>query len=918
MFTSTIRFKIATIAGLMFAQQTIALEAPIELELSEGFIDPIGFYDGSPNFSWKLPTGIESNSQSAYSIVLASDPKLLPDHADVWKSGKVDQPRSIHVPYDGRELASREKLYWKVKYWNENNESSPWSDTAHFELGLLQNDDWHAKWISLPDHGKNEQTPHETPLYRPVYLRKEFTSDNDLVQARLYITAKGLFEAHINGQRIGEDRMAPGWTPYQKRVETLTYDVTNNLRQGKNAIGLILAEGWHSGRFGPKRTWGNEPPPEIICQLEIEYKDGTHKQILTDASWLATQEGPIRTSGIYDGERYDAHFEMPGWNQVGFSASDWTAVNEKPLEPTVLLQPKRHFTTRDKIELSPTSIAKPEPDTIVFDLGQNMVGVPRIAVPMKNGETLRIRVAEALNRDGTLYTRNLGSAKSIDYYTANQDGVVEWQPQFTFHGFRYVELTGYDTRKPPEFHWVKGIVQFTDFEDTGHFETSDVNINQLQSNILWGLRGNFLDIPTDCPQRAERLGWIGDAQVFAPTALFNSDLHAFWTAWLQSMREEQYEDGMIPVVIPNATGKFTETGWSDACTIIPWETYWRTGDKKVLEENYDMMLRWLAYSATHITDGISDQRTVGDWLQPYSQQKDKRRGDTDNQLISTAYYARSIELTQRTAETLGHLQKSAELKALHAQISKAFEKRFFDADGRHTGEFQAQTSYLLALGFNLLSPEIAEKAASHLIRAIEAADGHLRTGFLGTPLLAPTLDKIGRSDLAFDLLFKETYPSWLFSVGQGATTIWERWEGYTYLHGVIKSQGSLNHYAYGAIGEWMYERIAGIYPLEPGYKKIRIAPLVDGPLTSAHGTYESPYGLIESRWEKSNDSFELFVVVPPNSTALVVIPPSINGIVLLDGDLTESHPEVKEQTKASSERHFHVGPGGFLFQVKGQ
>ena len=895
------------LSSLTVSQANPLLPPPGDLELSEGFKNPIGFYDATPRFSWKLPDTPEVRVQSAYEIAVASSPELLPDQADIWATGKMAGEQSTYIHYEGPPLTSRQNLYFRIRYWNDQNEASAWSETASFELGLLDNADWRAKWIRFPGHGDSEQTSYETPLYRPVYLRKEFKADKSIDRARLYITAKGLFEARINGQRIGEDRMAPGWTPYQKRVETLTYNVTANLRRGDNAIALILAEGWHSGRFGPKRTWGNEPPPEIICQLEIEYGDGTRGQLVTDASWLATIDGPIRTSGIYDGERYDAHHEMPGWDQAGFAATDWMPVIETPIDPTVQLQPKRHFTTRDMQVLNPISISQPQPDRIVFDMGQNMVGVPRIAVPMKKGDTLRIRVAEALNRDGSLYTGNLGSAESIDYYTASEEGIIEWQPLFTFHGYRYVELSGYDTRKPPEFGWMKGIVQFTNFSDTGGFESSSENLNQLQSNILWSLRGNFLDIPTDCPQRAERLGWTGDAQVFIPTALFNCDLHAFWSAWLKSMREEQYENGMIPVVIPNATGDFTEAGWSDACTIIPWETYWRTGDKKVLEDNYEMMLRWLDYSATHVKEGISSQRTVGDWLQPYSRQEDERRGDTSNELISTAYYARSIELAQRTAEILGHRQKSAELMALHAHVRKAFQNKFFDKEGRHVGGPETQTSYLLALGFNLLSQEIAEKAANHLVRTLEEADGHLRTGFLGTHLLAPTLDKIGRSDIAFELLFKETYPSWLYSISQGATTIWERWNGYTHLHGVVKRQGSLNHYAYGAIGEWMYERIAGIYPLEAGYKKIRIAPLAGGPLTHAHGEYESPYGLIESKWEIKDGTLELSVTIPPNTSAIVSVHPPYTHDVHLNNEPLPAGIDSQE---------IHLQPGRYLLTSK--
>ncbi len=890
----------------MFAQQTIALEAPTELELSEGFSDPMGFYDATPNFSWKLPVEQGSNSQSAYSIVLATDPKLLPENADVWKSEKVYKQQSVHIPYKGRALASRERLYWKVKYWNENNDSSNWSDTAHFELGLLNNSDWQAKWIGLPENGSIEKTEYKTPLFRPVYLRKEFTLNQTVTKARLYITSKGVFNARINGKKIGDDRMTPGWTPYKKRIETLTYDVTGNLQNAENAIGLVLAEGWYAGRLGTReRHWVNESPPEILCQLEIEFTDGSTKTVVTDDSWHATMNGPIRTSGIYDGETYDAAYKMPGWDCAGFDATNWQVVTESEIDQAVALVPKRHFTTKDMKVLPALSLTQQNPSTVIFDMGQNMVGVPRISVPMRKGETLRIRVSEVLDFNDRLYTKNYGTATSTDTYTTNENGVVNWQPQFTFHGYRYIEISGYDQSHLPDLSWVKGIVQHTSFEDTGNFVSSSKTLNQLQSNIVWGLRGNFLDIPTDCPQRSERLGWTGDAQVFTPTALFNSDLHAFWAAWLQSVREEQFENDGLPVVIPNVVGEFSQAGWSDAGVIIPWETYWRTGDIGILEENYDMMLRWLNYSATQVEDGISSMWTVGDWLQPYSRQEDERRGDTSNELISTAYYARSIELTQRTAAALGHDNKSQKLEHLHSTVCQAFEKRFFNKDGKHINGTETQTAYLLALGFGLLSTETHNKAAQQLIRSFEDADNHLRTGFLGTPLLAPTLDKIGRPDLAFDLLFKESYPSWFFSIGEGATTMWERWNGYTRKNGVVKRQGSLNHYAYGAIGEWMYERIAGIYPLEPGYKKIRIAPIVGGPLTSARGEYESPYGTIKSEWALKQDSFELFLTIPPNTSALVTFPPIIEGTILLNDAPTSIEPGTS----------FQIAPGDYHFQA---
>ena len=470
-----------------------------------------------------------------------------------------------------------------------------------------------------------------------------------------------------------------------------------------------------------------------------------------------------------------------------------------------------------------------------------------------------------------LYTENYRTAKSTNYYIAGKTGIADYLPKFTFHGFRYVELSGFDKNAVADRTWVTGIVQHSDFETMGTFTSSHDKLNQLQSNIEWGLRGNFYDIPTDCPQRDERAGWTGDAQVFAPTSYYIADVHSFWMSWLQSAREEQFENGGIPIVVPNITGDRISPGWGDAATIIPWEAFIRTGDKKALKENFSMMKRWVGFYQSIAKDNIVDMFGFGDWLQPYS--SGGNRGDTSMDIIATVFYAQSISLTMKAAGVLGYEEDEMELKALLSKVRTAFEETFFDADGRIKDRKETQTAYLLAIGFNLLSDDMTEKAIPHLLSLIEEADNHLRTGFLGTPLLAPVLDKIGRIDLMYEILFKETYPSWFYSINQGATTMWERWNSYSHEDGFGNAgMNSFNHYAYGAIGQWMYERIAGISILEPGYKKIHIVPEPGGPLTSARGTCESPYGRILSEWQLRNNEFRLHVIIPPNTTAEIVTP----------------------------------------------
>lgn len=865
--------------------------SPKDLVVSEGFKNPIGFYSSKPSFSWKLPVNENVKSQSAYRIVAASSIELLPDNADLWDTKIVDMDQSVWVNYDGTPLESRQKVFWQVMFWDQNKNPSQWSSVANFELGLLNNADWQAKWISLAEGGGLEKSENGYFFYKPQYFRKDFNLNDEIEQARLFITSKGVFEAEINGNRVGEDVMTPGWTAYKKRIETLTYDITDKLAKGENTIGITLSEGWYSGRIANTRDYkGLKPFPQVICQMEITYKSGEQKIINSDAGWKGTRNGPIRFSDIYEGEDYDANLEMPGWSSPKFDDENWTTVEEQEIGSDIKLLPKRHAAVRDKMEMPVLAITEPEPGKFVFDLGQNIVGVAELNIPVKKNQKVTIRFAEMLQQDQKMYTANYRSARSTDSYIPKEDGIINWKPKFTFHGFRYIELSGFDADAMPGKDWVSGIVQYSDFEKTGDFTSSHAKLNQLQSNINWGLQGNFFDIPTDCPQRDERMGWTGDAQVFAPTSIFNANVHAFWASWLQSAREEQFADGGIPNVIPNNRGTSSSAGWADAATVIPWEIYFRTGDKNVLVENYEMMKRLVGYYNLSADSRKGKLNSFGDWLQPFSQNKeDNRKGDTPNELIETAYFVHSIYLTLKAAEVLAYEDDMLEFQMLRDSVQAAFQNKFLDNNGKLTTSVESQTAYLLVLGFDLVSSEMAQKVLPHLIRKIKDADNHLRTGFLGTPLLAPILDKYGQTDLMYTLLFKESYPSWFYSINQGATTMWERWNSYSHEDGFGEvSMNSFNHYAYGAIGQWMYEGIAGISALEPGYKKILIAPTPGSQLEFANAEYNSIYGLISSGWKKVNNGLELEVTIPPNTTAKVLIPIEKGMNLVLNGkDITD-------------------------------
>lgn len=893
------------------------LQKPQNLTISEGFTNPLGFYDPNPTFSWKLPVSECNKSQSAYQIVAASSSDLLPDNADLWDSEKQNSEQSTWIMYEGKPLESRQKVYWQIKYWNQDGDHSKWSETNHFELGLLNNSDWKAQWIGLDTAKDSIRGKGKVLIHKPQYLRKRFELYDDVTSARLYITAKGLFDVSINGENVSDDAMSPGFTTYDKRIETLTYDVTNLLKSGQNTLGVELASGWYSGRLLWGTTpWDNTISPKVLAQLELTMSDGSKEIIVSDASWKGITNGPLQFAEIYDGEIYNANLEMPNWTTNNFDDNNWTNVEVAALDANVKLEPKRHTAVKEKIELVPEDITNIN-GTLVFDLKQNMVGVPIVNVPMKKGDTLKIRFAEMLSPDGSFYTKNYRSAHSTDYYIASKDGVIQYKPKFTFHGFRYVELSGFDTSNEPSIHWLTGLVLYSDFDDNGTFTSSHDKLNQLQSNIVWGLRGNFLDIPTDCPQRDERLGWTGDAQVFGPTSMFNADVYKFWASWLQSVREAQLEDGAIPWTVPDSRGnKIGSSGWGDVCTVIPWKIYMCTGDTRILEENFEMMQNWLKYHKKRSKDYISNMMSFSDWLQPYPE-NGNTRGDTSSKLIGTAFFAHSAKLTAKAAEALGKTEDQAKYEDLYNTVATAFENKFFDETGKVKEVPETQTSYLLALAFDLISEDKKANAKKFLLEKIAEADNHLRTGFLGTPLLSEVLDETGEIDLMYKLLFNETYPSWFYSINQGATTIWERWNSYSKEEGFNPmNMNSLNHYAYGAIGQWMYERIAGIAPLEAGYKIIKIAPQPNEPLTSASASLNTPYGKVSSTWEIINDEFQLEIVVPPNTTAKVMIPANTQNELILNDTSFKENSNVKLIKRAIDAFELLVQPGNYTFKSK--
>ena len=821
-------------------------------------INPIGLDCRSPRLFWQLNDPRPGARQTAYQIVTDNG----------WDTGKVRSDQTTHVLYAGPALQSRQVVHWKVRSWDAAGQASPWSEWATFEMGLLDRTEWVGQWIGSPLVG-GPRTTCPCPL-----LRKTFMLQTPLKSARLYVTALGLYEFYLNGQRVGRDVFRPGWTDYHKRVQYDVYDVTGLLRAGQNCAGAILGDGWYCGHIAAddRQRYGDRP--KLLAQLVVN----DEVVLATDVSWK-TAAGPILESDLIMGESYDERRELPGWNTARYDDAAWWPVVKFP-DTGAALVARLGPPVRVTQELKP--VGKPVAAKglswgwhgWIFDLGQNMVGRVRLKVRAKPGVTFRLRHAEVLDKDGSLYTANLRSARATDYFTTGKDGLAVYEPRFTFHGFRYVEVACREKWEPLS-DAMTGLVLHSDMEPTGEFECSDKLINQLQHNIQWGQRGNYLEVPTDCPQRDERLGWTGDAQVFIRTGTFNFNVAGFFTKWQTDLADAQLPNGDVPFVAPNVLGHGISPVWSDALLICPWTIYRCYADRQLLAQHYESLWRFVECLRKQSPDFIRahpDRDTwggFGDWLAQDG--GNNWTGRTPKVLIATAFFAYSVQLLTEIAGVLGKQDDVVRYKRLWRQIRRAFQKRYVTAKGLVASG--TQTAYVLALRFDLLPERARSVAIRELVRDIEKRGHRLSTGFVGTAYLPYVLSDNGRLDVAYRLLFQTNWPSWLYAVTQGATTIWERWDGWTHDKGFQDvAMNSFNHYAYGAIGEWLYSRVAGIEIGAPGYKEIRIAPQPGGGLTRVRARLRTLHGNVESAWVIKGGKFRLAVTVPPNTRATVQLP----------------------------------------------
>jgi alpha-L-rhamnosidase len=831
--------------------------------ICEYHTNPIGIGVLNPRLSWQLVSDDRNVMQTAYEIRVKDQSA---NGKVIWNSGKVESDQSVNVEYNGPDLRSTQRVYWQVRVWDNNKNLSAWSTSAFWEMGLLNTKEWKSSWICM-------NSANDTLKVRPAqYYRTDFSIKKKIKSARVYVTSKGLYQLFINGQKVSSDLFTPGWTSYNKRIQYQVYDVTSMIHS-KNSIGAILGDGWYRGEM----TWSNKPnyygeKLALLAQLKIEYTDGTSEIIGTDENWKVTNNGAIVGSSIYNGEIYDSRLEFSGWNNADFKDSQWQNADILSATKDILVASQGEPVRAVK-EIAPVKILTTPKGEVVFDMGQNMVGWVRLKVNGNKGDTVALKFAEVLDRDGNFYTQNLRSAKATDTYILKGDGEEIFEPHFTFHGFRYVQIIGFPGK--PTLSNITGIVIHSDMQPTGTFVCSDSLINQLQHNIQWGQRGNFLDVPTDCPQRDERLGWTGDAQVFSMTAAYNFNVASFYTKWVKDITLDQREDGVIPHVIPDVLkGAGGSTAWADACIIVPWSVYRVYGDKRILKEQYSTMKGWVEYMRKNAGDNKlwTNGTHYGDWLAYATTRSDYPGATTEKDLIATAYYFYSTSLLAKIAGIIGETADKTEYSELANAIKIAFNAEYVTPNGRLVSH--TQTAYALALTFGLLPENKIDAAANYFAEDIEKFK-HLTAGFVGASLINSTLSSINRDDLAFMLLMRKKYPSWLYPVTKGATTVWERWDGIK-PDGTFQNKGmnSYNHYAYGAIGEWLYSHVAGIKidSENPGYKHFFLAPHVGGDLKNTTATFASLYGEIKSGWKIQGDDFVYNISIPTNTTATVSLP----------------------------------------------
>lgn len=904
-----------------------------------------------PRLSWELSAAKNNQVQTAYQILVASSvEKLTENNADLWNSGKIAGRQTAQIEYAGKRLESRVVCYWKVRSWDKNGTSGEWSKPSQWEMGLLDKSEWKAAWIGLDlDRLGRGKVYHLPPA---PYLRKEITIRGGVRKARLYVTALGLYEFSINGKKAGDAFLTPGWTDYDKRVYYQTYDVTGDLKAGKNALASQLSYGWYAGYLGYSLLVKNPvvrafygKVPLLKAQLEVEYQDGKIETFFTDQTWKASP-GALLESDLLNGETYDARLEQKGWNMAGFDDAGWKnpqvfadkaarKIQVYPGPPVKITQTLKVVSRKDRGN-----------GTYIFDMGQNYAGIVRLHVKGRAGDTIRLRFGEKLYPDGRLMTENLRMARATDTYILKGDPAGEtWEPKFTFHGFQYVEVAG--LRNAPTDETLTGLVIGSDTPKAGAFETDNAMVNQLYSNIDWTQRANYIDIPTDCPQRDERIGWTGDAQVYVKSATFNRDVASFFTKWVVDLNDGQYENGAYPLYAPRPNLRKTDTfspGWMEAGIICPYQIYQTYGDTRMIRNGWEDMVQFMdfldarskgtfLFKENAFAD-IDPKGGFGDWLSFGKK--------TPPDMLASFYYAYCADLMAEMAAAIGNAKDQQRFSETGNKVREAIRAHYVDQQGRFKCNDKAygngagyvdgslgftghtQTAYANAIYMDIIAPSDRLKAGAYLTELLKENGDKLATGFLGAKPLLPALSATGHSDLAYKLFLSKEFPSWGFEVENGSTTIWERWDSFTKEDGFKynAAMNSFSHYAFGAVCEWMFGNAAGIVMTKPGFETFDIRPEItpDGMgskgINHLKASLRTINGTITSEWSKMGGTLTMKVTVPVNTLAHIYVPAGAGAKVLLNGKQLSSSKLVKNLGKEDSRVVVEAGSGSYEFIIK--
>jgi alpha-L-rhamnosidase len=890
--------------------------------LCEGIVCPMTMDQPEPRLSWQILSRQRGVRQSAYRILVSSSPeKAAAGIGDLWDSRRQSSSSSILIPYGGSPLASRQRCYWKVKVWTAGRKASAWSPPSQWCMGLLRPSDWKARWIGYDGVFSPAEKPddHFTRI-AARYLRKEFTAGRPIKRAVVYVSGVGLYELYLNGKRTGSQVLAPGPTDYAKRVFYNSFDVTSLLQKGSNVLAVILG----NGRFVPLRQHLEDTTnncvnygfPKLLLQLEIEYANGEKKQVISDDDWMISGDGPITANNEYDGEEYDATREFKGWMRPGFRAdARWTKAQlVRPAAPIVQAQLNPPIKIMQQLRPGPAAI--PRPGVYVFDMRQNMVGWVRIKVKGLRGSIVRLRFAERLKDDGMIYTENLGDARVTDLYTLRGGGEEIWEPAFTYHGFRYVEITGLPAAPSPDD--ITGQVVHDNLTLTGHILTSNAVLNGIYHNMYWGIRGNYRGIPTDCPQRDERMGWLGDRAAVASGESFIFDTHLFYAKWMQDIEDAQNEAGSIPDVAPAYWRMYTDnTTWPSAYVYIIDMLYRQYGDDAPIRRHYASVKKWLGYlKERFMKDGIITENTYGDWCVPpetltliFSNDPARK---TPGDYLSTAFYydmvnhmVRFAHITGNTADSEYFTQEAAVLKT---QFNDKFLNRTKNCYANNT-----TTANVLALAFGLVPDDLRPAVFAQVVdKTMNEGKGHITTGLVGIQQLMRTLTVNGRPDIAYLLATTSSYPGWGYMLTQGATTIWELWNGNT----ADPAMNSANHVMMiGDLLTWYYENLAGIKPAAPAFSVITMFPLMAEGLKFVKASYDSPYGLIVSDWKRQDSCFNWKIRIPANTRALVYIPAKPGQTVKESGQRLRESKNCRISGRKGDRIIVEIGSGAWHFTV---